>query len=288
MSRVIVLFTTVMILMISWHSDGLIMNKGLIASTLLHLLFNIETNNYYYNNNNEILKANLPEYLERTINIPSIKKKLKLIQGFSINKNKTPSTDGDRTGTYTWPGGIELGDKLDTIVHVRNKKVIELGTGTGIVGISAYFRNPSIIAMTDGADEVLSIAQKNIETNLNIKLKGNIEFSEFKNKLSIGKLRWGNNDDIEKWVKLYGKFDILLASEVAYEHRSIDLLLGTIKELLKDEGVAVLRLTPEITDDSRGFDSLLTTMKKNFDLISFPFIGDANSQIFVLHLKYTK
>lgn len=69
-----------------------------------------------------------------------------------------------------------------------------------------------------------------------------------------------NNDDIEKWIKLYGKFDI-----------------GTIKELLKDEGVAVLRLTPEITDDSRGFDSLLTTMKKNFDLISFPFIGDANS-----------
>jgi pre-mRNA-splicing helicase BRR2 len=44
-----------------------------------------------------------------------------------------------------------------------------------------------------------------------------------------------------------------------------------------DEGVAVLRLTPEITDDSRGFDSLLTTMKKIFDLISFPFIGDANS-----------
>lgn len=37
----------------------------------------------------------------------------------------------------------------------------------------------------------------------------------------------GGDDDCN------GKYDVVLATEVAYEHRSIDLLLQTIRELLK-------------------------------------------------------
>ena len=103
--------------------------------------------------------APVATYLERDIYIPSLKHHFILKQGFGSNKGVKPSVIGDRTGTYTWPGGIELAENLDRIVDVKGKKVLELGTGTGIVGIATAYRKPKLIAMTDGAEEVLKLAE---------------------------------------------------------------------------------------------------------------------------------
>ena len=61
------------------------------------------------------------------------------------------------------------------------------------------------------------------------------------------------------------KYDYVLASEVFYQRQSIDLLLQTMKMLVKPKlegGLVVLRLTPELTDEAKGFDYLTSRMKK--------------------------
>jgi len=121
--------------------------------------------------------------------------------------------------------------------------------------------------------------------------------------VGVGKLRWGEKDDINNWLQWptqatessrsgkestpsYVKYDVILGSEVAYERRNVDLLLSTIEALLQPEtGRCVLRLTPEITDDSHGFEELKATLEHDFDVISFPDIGEDSSQVVVLALR---
>ena len=59
--------------------------------------------------------------------------------------------------------------------------------------------------------------------------------------LSIGRLRWGDAGDIQRWLSCKskeeessknGKFDVILASEVAYQGKSLKILLSTIENYL--------------------------------------------------------
>jgi predicted nicotinamide N-methyase len=193
---------------------------------------------------------------------------------------------------------------------------MDLGTGTGVVGISAVWAGAKDVALTDGALEVLAIAEVNLETNLHVDLHGDarylaegyyadvyIDTDDIKDKhkrpethkVALGRLRWGNSDDIDRWLTwessdgLSGKYDVICGTEVAYERKSIAPLLQTIKTLLKSRsegGVAVLRLTPEITDDSKGLGEVLRVIKEmGFRVLAYPRIGDANSQLVKIGLK---
>jgi hypothetical protein len=56
--------------------------------------------------------------------------------------------------------------------------------------------------------------------------------------------------------------------------------------LLDPNGVAILWLTPEITNDGRGVDGLLTLIKTTgFNVIDFPEIGEDNSQLIKIKLS---
>jgi len=242
--------------------------------------------------------------------------RLSLIQGFAALKGKKPAAGGgDRTGTYTWPGGIELSTNVlnHNIIDVRGKRVLDIGTGTGVVGLAAVFAGASEVALTDGAVEVLQIAEMNLEKNLNLKLSGtsgdfmngnpvlkSSQFNFVQNSnaafpvnLSIGRLRWGDNGDIQRWLNWKskeesskGKFDVILASEVAYQGKNLEILLSTIEQLLDPNGLAVLRLTPEITNDGKGVGGLVDLIKKTgMTIVSLPDIKEDNSQIIKLKLK---
>jgi len=70
------------------------------------------------------------------------------------------------------------------------------------------------------------------------------------------RLRWDEKEDIQKVLSVHSstddvfdkdndRYDFVIASEVAYERKSIAKLLNTIKMLVKpSSGVAILRLTP--------------------------------------------
>ena len=255
-----------------------------------------------------IKKKDLDKFLVVQVALPN-GESLNLRQGFgSLIGKAATKEDGDRTGFNTWPGGVELGADLLTnrLVDVNGKRVIDLGTGTGIVGISAVLAGAKEVALTDGAPEVLEIVGDNVESNLAVKLKGNVKtmaegLKGTKSKIGVGRLRWGNENDINNWLQWHigssnnlgrntiftKKYDYVLASEVAYEHKNIKSLLDTIKILLEPEnGKALLRLTKEITDDAKGFDDLISTMKsKGFQIVAFPRLTENdNSQVFLLKM----
>lgn len=150
------------------------------------------------------------------------------------------------------------------------------------------FSGSGEVALTDGADEIVELAIYNINQNfpsLKISKNDNGLLDGYINqqRVTVQKLRWGNDQDIKrllKWSNIDNeekKYDFVLASEVFYQRKSIDLLLETMKALVKpksDGGLIVLRLTPELTDEARGFDYLVSRMKQfGFD---YKFIDTKN------------
>lgn len=110
--------------------------------------------------------------------------------------------------------------------------------------------------------------------------------------IAVGRLRWGNNDDIKKWLSWKAidqtdKFDVILASEVAYQSKNLQILLDTVKQLINPNGgVAILRLTPEITDDGKGISALIPLINDSgFEIIEYPDIKDSNSQLIKFQVK---
>jgi hypothetical protein len=111
--------------------------------------------------------------------------------------------------------------------------------------------------------------------------------------IAVGRLRWGNDNDINKWLNWKAtdnnKFDVILASEVAYQSKNLQILLDTVKQLINPKGgIAILRLTPELTDDGKGISGLLPLIDNSgFSIIDFPDIKDDNSQLLKITLKTT-
>ena len=76
--------------------------------------------------------------------------------------------------------------------------------------------------------------------------------------VSVTRLRWDDKEDIQRVLSVHPpsvgdvysdkeneRYDFVIASEVAYERKSIAKLLNTMKMLVKpSSGVAILRLTP--------------------------------------------
>lgn len=227
-----------------------------------------------------------------------------LRQGFGALRGRAPAVGGgDRTGTYTWPGGVELGNALFSkqLIDVNGKDVLELGTGTGVGGLAACLSGATNVDFTDGAIEVLEITRFNIERNLPLHFgicsvtetqsmcaaapsKGDHNTAPIGAKVRIGRLRWGMERDVALWKKEKG-YEVVIASEVAYENRSVKSLLQTIKALIRPvSGKAILRLAPEITNmDGDGLVGVLRTAREvGLRLLSYPLIEEDASQLLVL------
>ncbi|XP_018432120.1 PREDICTED: protein-lysine methyltransferase METTL21C-like [Nanorana parkeri] len=121
-----------------------------------------------------------------------------------------------------WPGAKALcyfleenQDEFD----LRNKKVLEIGSGTGLVSIVACILGAHVLA-TDVPD-VLG----NLRFNLVRNTRGRcLHMPEVK------ELVWGQ--DLEsKYPKIPCTYDYILAADVVYHHTCLDQLLETMKHL---------------------------------------------------------
>jgi predicted nicotinamide N-methyase len=146
-----------------------------------------------------------------------------------------------------WPSAIGMAEFLVANQElIRGKKLIEIGCGLGLPGIVAG-RLGADVLMTDYLQPALDFAQYNWELNLK---------SEFRSQL----LDWRDIDHMKP-------FDVILASDVAYESRSFDTLIKVIKRLTISGGVFIL------SEPNRKFASpFITLVKKHFsvDAIDLP------------------
>ncbi|XP_005510037.2 protein-lysine methyltransferase METTL21C isoform X1 [Columba livia] len=122
-------------------------------------------------------------------------------------------------GAVVWPGALALSQYLETNqeqFNLKDKKVLEIGAGTGLLSIVACLLGAYVTA-TD-LPEVLENLSYNISRNTQ-----NMNM----HKPEVRKLVWGEglNEDFPVSTHHY---DFILASDVVYHHTALDSLLATM------------------------------------------------------------
>ena len=140
----------------------------------------------------------------------------------SIRENKV-AISGGTTGLCSWPAGEALCSWIDVQgASWTGKKVLELGSGSGISGIFTARRWGDIlegIVLTDCHEEVLSNLQHNVEANLKQK---------HVRKVKVEDLDW----EAVSESSLPSHPDILLGADIVFDGRVIPCLVNTINIFL--------------------------------------------------------
>lgn len=140
-----------------------------------------------------------------------------------------------------WPSSIALAEYL-LRKDIKDKKVLELGCGVGLVGISAALRGADVL-MTDYDEDALWFVKQNIQKNFNQ--------DKSDGEIIVATLDW-------RAPKLTETYDLIIGSDLLYEKRNHKPILKLIDEYINDHGEAVL------TDPNRStLDSFLKSAEDN-------------------------
>ena len=141
-----------------------------------------------------------------------------------------------------WPAGRAFAAQLVRRgTGVRDKDVLELGCGLGLVGIAAALAGAREVTFSDYFREALDFAADNARRN------GVASF-------------WTLELD---WRKpfLPRRYEVILGADLLYERRNLDALLGAIRAALAPGGVAYIADPDRLTADefaaraeAAGFD----------------------------------
>jgi len=120
-----------------------------------------------------------------------------------------------------WPSARALsGYILENPALFKNKEILELGCGLGLTTLALASAHPAYLLATDYEQDALDHASANFENN-------NMASPDF------ALLDWRNPN-------LKQTFDVILASDVAYEERFFQPLISLFGEYLKPGGVIIL------------------------------------------------
>lgn len=127
------------------------------------------------------------------------------------------------TGAVMWDSGVVLGKFLEHAVDtgmllLKGKKVVELGSGCGLVGCLAALLDAQVI-LTDLPDR-LRLLKKNLESNLN--------HGDMRGSAKVSELTWGDEPDLQLIQPLP---DFVLGSDVIYSEGAVVDLLSTLRQL---------------------------------------------------------
>lgn len=156
-------------------------------------------------------------------------------------------------GTTVWDSGLVLSRYLERRFAERGdawkeKKVLELGCGTGIVGLVAARLTKGEVWVTD---KFVDLAVKNIELN------------DVKNARAV-ELPWGREGvDSAKTAGLPGEFDAVLLADVVHWPELFDPLIETLN-LLCGQEVEIL-----LAYEKREFDKEVEFFAKFGEKFSF-------------------
>lgn len=147
-------------------------------------------------------------------------------------------------GHLLWNAGIYTADHLDKFAatQVRGKKVLELGAAAAL---------PSLICATSGAKEVVSTDYPDPDLITNIQY--NFEHCESINSpYRVQGYIWGNDiiplvygpDSTKTTVAEEDKFDLIILSDLVFNHTEHHKLLSTCRKALKSNGQCLVVFSP--------------------------------------------
>lgn len=129
------------------------------------------------------------------------------------------------TGAFVWNSGKVLCDYLGGCCSngIVDSSVLELGCGTGAVGIFAAGLGASRVLLTDGGgDDLLELAQRNVRLNKQLyQPNASVEVEQY---------NWGDPPSESMCV---AHWDWILASDVTYAKAAHELLCASLRNLLR-------------------------------------------------------
>lgn len=135
------------------------------------------------------------------------------------------------TGLALWLGSEVLCEHLTNYPNlVKGKKVLELGAGLGLCGIASHLLGASRVLMTDGDTDVL----ENLRYNVTLNIKNCVDGE--KALVSCPQLIWGTGNNAYDFQEVYGKADVMIATDCVYMPQSLEPLWQSVNELLEPEG----------------------------------------------------
>ncbi|XP_078259292.1 EEF1A lysine methyltransferase 3-like [Rhinoraja longicauda] len=121
-----------------------------------------------------------------------------------------------------WDAGIVLCRYFEkTCINFTGKKVIELGSGTGLVGILASLLGGEV-TLTDRPN-VLNQIVYNVNSNIP---------SELIVRTKVSALQWDHSHD-----QSASKYDVIIGSDIVYDPRQFQPLISTLLHLSKPDTV---------------------------------------------------
>ena len=132
--------------------------------------------------------------------------------------------------------------------NLKGKRILELGAGTGLVGIVSWLLGANVV-ITDTL-EALNFTRENVKMNVDVKLKPN--------SCSVKELRWGK--DLQKWQGT--SWDLILGADIVYVKETFHDLYKTLLLLTEANKETCLLLSCRIRYQ-RDID-FLKLLKKEF------------------------
>ncbi|KAI0178550.1 putative methyltransferase-domain-containing protein [Hypoxylon sp. FL1284] len=163
---------------------------------------------------------------------------------------REPPITGDCLGLKTWGSSYLLAQSLDEIAegplsHLLNSgqsnqsfDVLELGSGTGLLGLAAAIIWQANVVLTDLPSIVPNLAH-NVEINRsNIEAAGGI--------VDSGTLIWGSEVDNTERFSQKNQFKIILAADSLYDDEHPELLASAIDaHLAADKDARAIIMIPQ-------------------------------------------
>ncbi|QLL35026.1 hypothetical protein HG536_0H04020 [Torulaspora globosa] len=165
-------------------------------------------------------------------------------------------------GHLLWNAGIYTAKHLDDNVPlVKNKTVLELGAAAGLPSLVSSLVGAKKVVCTDYPDaDLLQNIQFNVD---NVIFRGEevAEGSRLQRNIVVEGYIWGN-DYLPLQKHIGGensKFDLIILSDLVFNHTEHHKLLRTTKDLLADGGKALVVFSPHrpklLDDDLRFFET---------------------------------
>jgi len=140
------------------------------------------------------------------------KSRTEVIGDHSIELSQSFESDG--VAGFVWDAAVVLSKYLSLKRDiVEGKKVLELGAGTGLVGIVCHKLGAKTVLSTDHSD-VIHVTEGNFQLN---KI----------DKECVSPLNWG--EDISRFSAI--DFDVIIGADIIYIEETFSHLLKTITEL---------------------------------------------------------
>ncbi|XP_044159968.1 protein N-lysine methyltransferase METTL21A [Bufo gargarizans] len=143
-------------------------------------------------------------------------------------------------------------------VHLQGRSVVELGAGTGLVGIVAALLGANV-TVTD-RELAVEFLKSNVQDNLP---------KELEHKMSVKPLNWGTG------LERFSHFDVILGADLIYLEETFQDLLKTIIHLSTEHTVILLSCRLRYQRDHNFLDM----MRKHFTVVQVHY--DKNLDVYI-------